>query len=450
MVYQEFKEAVLAAAAAAGLKDYEIYYATSAELSVAAYQQEINEYQTSTSGGACFRCIVNGKMGYAATECFDEEQVTALVERAMENAASIESEDEVFIHEAGDVYQAVTKVVSEIPSADKMTAIALDCQKKVYEQDSRVIDGTQSGTVAVKGMICLANSKGLDLSQEYGMHAVMAAPIVKEEGSDEMYMGYKVTVGELDQIDVAEVAAKGVEDAVSLMNPDKVESGKYKIVLSGKMMAAMLSTFSSVFSAEAAQLGLSLLKGKEQEKIASDVFTLVDDPFCDEFSVQMPFDAEGVATATREVVSGGVLNTLLYNLKTAKKAGKKSTGNAAKRGYASPVSISPYAFYVKPGEDSQEEVFAKVGDGLYITELNGMHAGADPKTGDFSLASGGFLIKDGKKAGPVKGFTVAGNFFQLLQDVELVGADLKFTTPNGFSAYGSPSVVIRELSVAGK
>ena len=85
-----------------------------------------------------------------------------------------------------------------------------------------------------------------------------------------------------------------------------------------------------------------------------------------------------------------------------------------------------------------------------MTELNGMHAGADPKTGDFSLSSAGFLISGGEKQGPVKGFTVAGNFFQILKDIELVGSDLEFHTPEGFSVYGAPCVVVKELSVAGK
>lgn len=450
MTYQEFKTAVLAAAAAAGLKDYELYYQTGSDMSVSVYKEEINEFSTSTAGGACFRCIVDGKMGYASTELFTEEEAASMVERAMENGASIESDDEVFIYGAGDTYKEVTCQIPEIPSADVMTSVALELQKQVYAQDARVIDGTQAGTEAMRGMVCLANSAGLDLSQEYGLTALVAAPIVKEPDDEEMYMGFKVKVGDIAALDPAEVAGEAVKDALSLMNPQKVDSGKYKVVFSGKMMATMLRIFMPNFTAEAVQQGLSLLAGKEGEKVASDVVTLVDDPFCDRFAVQMPFDAEGVATYTKEIVTDGTLNTFLYNLKTAKKAGKKSTGNAAKAGYASPVSIQPYAFYVKPGEDSRDEVFAKVGNGIYITELNGTHAGADPKTGDFSLSSGGFLIADGEKTVPIKGFTVAGNFFQMLKDVELVGADLDFQNPSGFSVYGAPSVVIKELSIAGK
>ncbi len=81
-----------------------------------------------------------------------------------------------------------------------------------------------------------------------------------------------------------------------------------------------------------------------------------------------------------------------------------------------------------------------------MTELMGLHAGANPVTGDFSLASKGFLITDGKKGAPVKNFTVSGNFFDLLKEVEKLGDDLDFIR----GKYGSPSVMVRNLAVAGK
>ena len=87
---------------------------------------------------------------------------------------------------------------------------------------------------------------------------------------------------------------------------------------------------------------------------------------------------------------------------------------------------------------------------MYITELNGMHAGADPKTGDFSLASGGFRIVNGKKAGPIKGFTIAGNFFEMLKSVEAVADEVKFGLPSGFTCFGAPDTYLGIMSVAGK
>jgi PmbA protein len=91
-----------------------------------------------------------------------------------------------------------------------------------------------------------------------------------------------------------------------------------------------------------------------------------------------------------------------------------------------------------------------LGDGLLITELQGMHSGANEVSGDFSLGAKGFLVKAGKLVKPVDQITVAGNFYKLLEDIEEIGSDLKFEPPSSAGCFGSPTIVIKGLSVAGK
>jgi PmbA protein len=81
-----------------------------------------------------------------------------------------------------------------------------------------------------------------------------------------------------------------------------------------------------------------------------------------------------------------------------------------------------------------------------ITDFSGLHSGANPITGDFSLAAKGFYIKNGKRDFPIEQITVAGNFFTLLKNIESIANDLKFP----LSSIGSPSILVKELSIAGK
>lgn len=447
MNYMEFKQAVIEAAKEAGLTEYELYYSTTSEINTEIYKEEVKSFISSMNGGACFRCIENGKMGYAATEKYDENEARNIVIRAMDNALSIESEDEVVLYAAGDSYQKVTKTAEILPSADLLIEKAIACNKATYEQDSRVIDATESGAFASTVSVSIYNSKGLDLNHEVSLSGVYTAAVIEEK--EEMLDSLEFQLGNIKDADVQKIAKKAVEGAVEQIGALKANSGKTKVIFSGKMMATMLSTFAEIFSAENAQKGLSLLKEKENTTVASDIVTIVDDPFYSDTTLQMPFDAEGVATYTKEIVKEGELTTLLYNLKTAKKAGIKSTGNASKVTYSSSVSILPYYLYMKPSSNTKEELFNLTKDGLYITELQGMHAGANPKTGDFSLGASGFLIKDGKKENCVKGFTVAGNFYELLKNIEAISNDLEFTLPKGLSCFGAPCVLVSELSIAG-
>ena len=300
-----------------------------------------------------------------------------------------------------------------------------------------------------KVTIALCNSKGLDLSHSYNYSQLLAVVSVKE--GQEVYNGHKILTGDFKQFNLDTLAEDTVEKVVKTIGADTVESGIYDIVFSSEMMATMLSTFFSAFSADAARRGLSLLKGKEGEPVASDVVTIVDDPFYKESFIQMPFDGEGVATYKKNVIENGKLSTLLHNLTTAHEAGVKSTGNGRKLNYASGVNVLPYNFLLTAGSAGEkEEIFKKIGSGLYITALNGLHAGANPTTGDFSLSAEGFLVEEGVQKIPIKNFTISGNFYDLLQKIILVGSDVKLNNPEGGVCFGAPTTVIKEISVAGK
>ena len=87
---------------------------------------------------------------------------------------------------------------------------------------------------------------------------------------------------------------------------------------------------------------------------------------------------------------------------------------------------------------------------MFIISLGGLHAGANPISGDFSLQGAGFLIEDGKKTTPVKSFTVAGNFYQLLKNITALSDKAELPSATGMTAFGSPLVLVEGLSVAGK
>jgi len=95
-------------------------------------------------------------------------------------------------------------------------------------------------------------------------------------------------------------------------------------------------------------------------------------------------------------------------------------------------------------------LFALAGDGIYITEINGLHAGANPVSGDFSLQSAGFMIRGGKKCEAVKSFTVAGNFFELLKAISALGDKLERGVTTGFTGFCAPDVLVPDMSIAGK
>ena len=441
MNFESMKEIVVRAAKAAGLNEYELYYYADEDMSVGALKQEIDSFSSGNSQGIDFRCKINGKMGYASTELFTEEELTELVSRAMENAKSIESDDEVDIFPGSPKYEKVEVKEPPVPNAAQMTDVTMALQKKIYTLSDKIADGTRSSASCGTVETCLYNSYGLELTNRYGLQYGVVSVNVKD--GEEAAAGFDVAEGAtMDEL--GEIADKAVAEALSKLGAGLVETGHYPIVICGKQMRSLLSTFASVFSSKDAQKGLSLLAGKEGEKIAADCVTIMDDPFRSG-SIQAAFDGEGVATSRKCVVENGTLNTLLYNLSTAKKAGRESTGNGARYN-----GIRYFNFYLAAGEATEEELLKKAEGGIYVTEIKGLHAGANATTGDFSIESAGFMIEDGKLGRPVKSFTIAGNFFDLLRQIDTLGNEVKFGLSGGPTMFGSPDVYIPNMSVAGK
>ena len=448
MTFNEFKNHVIAACEEMGITEYELYYSASESTSVETFRHEINEFTASRDGGVCFRCIVGGKMGYASTEDLSEAQAKAVVAKAADNAATLESEEMVFLGEGGQEYEPLEIQSYELPGADKLISAALDVQEKLYAADPMVIDGCQSQGLIESSEIAIYNSKGLDLHYQNSVTGLVAAAVVSD--GKEMENSFEVKLGRLEEIDVAALADKAAAKAKVKLGGQVAPTGQYPVVFSPNAMCSLLGVYSGIFSSEAAQKGLSRLAKAEGGQIAAEIVTLVDDPFHKDNPMPINFDAEGSPTHKKNVIEKGKLCTLLYNLKTAAVAGKKTTGNASKAGYDGTVMVRPFTLYLENGDFSEEELLRQVGNGVYITNLGGLHAGANSITGDFSLQSAGFMIEGGVKTTAVKSFTVAGNFYDLLKNITALANNCQLPMAMGMTAFGSPSVRVDGLSIAGK
>lgn len=445
MDFNAIKKAVAETAAKIGLEEYELYYVQDSGVSAETLKHEISALSSAVSGGVCFRCIVDGKMGYASSELMDAEEMEALVIRAASNAKCVEAEDGGVIFAGSKEYGKINAPKPRILDTGDMKLMALEIEKELYGASDKVIDGSNAGVGSSEMWVRIFNSHGLDLENHVGRNYALAYGVVNVDG--EVKNDYVIREGNCIE-DFKGMADEAVSSALSQIGAVSVETGNYRVIINNRQMASLLSAYSSIFSAKNAQNGLSLLAGKEGEVIAAECITITDDPFREGYALQTHFDAEGVATYRKNVVENGVFKTLLYNLATAKKAGVETTGNASKAGYAGSVEISPYCLCIEGSDISEERLFEMAGDGILVTELKGLHAGINPVTGDFSLESAGFKIENGKKGSPVKSFTIAGNFFELLKNIEAVADNMKIAM-GGFTSFGSPSVLVKSISVAG-
>lgn len=451
LTYKDFKDQLFAMAKTKGFSDFELYYSAGSSFSVRVLNGEISEYKNTTTEGAGFRGTFNGKMGYAYTENLDTDILSSFLDNAAANADIIEDEELEKLYQGAkdSAYPEVNTYNQELNNTETATKIqwALDMEQYALGLDPRVKLADFCTVLSTETHIAIANSYGLNLSQKSNMGAAYLIARVEEGGCNKSSM--ESWVGrDFADFDYKKTAKRAVEKALGLLGASTIPSGKYPVILDQTTCKDILQVFMSVFYAAGGQKGFSLLnKSKIGESIAAPIITLRDDGVCDRALYSQAFDAEGVATKNKAIIENGVLKNLLYTTKSAEKDGVESTGNASKAGFGGTINTSITNLYITPGEKSYDELVQSMEKGVIITSLAGLHSGTNTISGDFSVAAEGYYVEAGKIVKPVEQITVAGNFYELLKNIEAVGNDLKFFSLG--ASIGAPSVLIKELSIAG-
>jgi PmbA protein len=435
-----------------GFDGAEVMVTSQKDFEASVFEGNIDEYSISESRGLSFRGIKDGVIGYAYTEKISERSIELLLKEAMDNLKALDSKDQEFIFDNKEKleYKEINQfneAYNQVSNKEKIKLLK-KMEKEAYAYDHRVStvkhcifgDGNQ--------LLKIRNTYTIDLEEKSNGFFIYFSVGVKS--GDEIQSGYSIFFGnDYSAIDYKAIVHEAVDKAVSLLGAKPIKSDNYPVIIENKTFASLLKAYVSIFSAEAVQKGLSLLEGKINQSIGNSELTIVDHPHLENKMASRSFDSEGVPTRVKKIVENGQLNTFLHNLKTANKAQVKSTGNAIRYSYKSSVGIAPSNFYIEAGRTPVDDMIKTIDKGLYIVSLEGLHAGINPVSGDFSLATKGFLIENGRKVMPVNQITISGNFLKVLHTIEMIGKDLEFGLPSGASIYGAPSIKVKSLTISG-
>ena len=177
------------------------------------------------------------------------------------------------------------------------------------------------------------------------------------------------------------------------------------------------------------------------EQVASDLFTLTDDPTLPGRLGSRPFDGEGIATRRNTLFEAGMFQGFLFDTYNARRSSRRSTGSAT-RSTSSLPAIGTGNLLIEPGSTPPEEIIAGVQDGLYMTTAMGF--GINLVTGDFSRGAAGIWIRDGQLAEAVTEINVSGSLPDMLRSIDAVGDDLQW-----FGGTAVPTIRMSQLIISG-
>jgi PmbA protein len=446
--YLELAKQVVQRAAAGGA-EAEVIITHGSETQIRVSHGEVEQLSQSGSRGMGVRIIDGGRTGYAYTSDFSDDSIEQTWRTAVELAKVATPDPHRALPDPRPIpdedLEIWDKNLANIPATDKI-AFAKQVERAALDYDERVILTQWCTYQDSISHMHLANSHGF--AGEYGQTVAASFLIGIARGEDGGMMnafgvGASNFFSDLDPVAIGREAG---EKAVSILGGQPVPTQVGTIVLDPVIGAEILSAMSSALTAEAWQKKRSFLLDRMGQQVGSDMVTLMDNGRMKRGLASAPFDGEGVPTSATRLVDEGVLQNLVYDSYSARKAGVASTGNAQRAGHRSVPSLGPSNFYMQPGNVSREEIIAGVDKGLYVLSIM-QTGGIDPVTGDCSMGANGLWIENGQIIGPVGGVTIATTLNDFLSNITQVGNDLRMVP--FFGNIGVPTLRVDNVTIGG-
>ena len=425
----------------------EAFVARGRETEVQVFSGEIESLSSAESAGIGIRVVNGPRQGFAYAGSLDPDVVEETLEEARDNAGFATDDEFVGLAIPDGVVPAELDLwrddLASFPT-DQKVSLALELERAIRDGDPRIrqVQASEWGDAAVESAV--ATSTGIQASSRRTA-CYLSAYAVAGEGSDtQTGGGYSVGRSPSD-LDLSKAAADAVERATRLLGAVKPKSEHVTVVFEPRITATLLAILAGTLDGESVLKGRSLFANRLGEEVSVPAVTLVDDPTDPDAYSATPYDAEGLATRRNVLIEGGVLRQFLYNTYSARRAGTSSTASAVRGGFKTAPGTGARALMLVPGELSPEQVLARVGDGLMVQSVSGVHSGVNPVSGDFSVGAEGVLIRGGALAGPVREFTIASTLQRMLGGVVAIGNDLERLP----SSAAGVTLAVSDISMSG-
>lgn len=430
-------------------EDIEAFLTHQREFEVKAYLGEAETVASAEPRGAGVRLLTNNRAGFAYTTDLSSAGLSAVVEQARMNAQSSTEDEAVGLARGAVAYEEVDGLLDHAQpdvSPEEKVAFAIELEKATRSFDPRITVVEEAGYSDSDSEIAIATSTGVSGSYRR-TDAWCYAVAIAEEG-DDTQVGFEFDLARgLSALDPRDVATRSAQRALGVLGATKIPSARMPVVFDPYSAGQFLGVIGGVLTAEAVQKGRSLFAGKLEVTVAADGLSLVDDGRAQGAPGAAPWDAEGTPTQRTPVISDGILRSLLYDIPSARREGRSSTGNAARAGFKSGPGPSPSNMaFVSTGETA-DEVLRKAGRALLVQDFHGVHSGANPVSGDFSVGATGRLLVDGELGAPVKEVTIAAPMLDILRGIVAVGDDRRWLPFGG--SYGGATTLVAEMTVGG-
>jgi PmbA protein len=446
--YLALAQAVVQRAAADGI-EAEAYITHDTETQIKVSQGAVEQLSQSATRGIGVRIIDHGRTGYAYTSDFSEDGIEQTWHTARELAQIATPDEYRALPDPRPIPDEDLEIwdprLESVPPEAKIDALKR-VERATLDYDARIILSEFCNYQDAISHVYLANSRGF--AGQYGRTIVVAYNMAIARGEDGgMVNAFGFGASNFfDELNPETIGRESASKAISILGGQPVPTQTAPVILDHFVSAQILGALAEALSAESWQKKRSFLLDRLGQQVGNDMVTLMDNGRMKRGVASAPFDAEGVPTSATRLIDEGVLQNLVYDSYSARKAGVQSTGNAQRFGHRSLPMLGPSNFYMQPGHQTRDEIIAGVEKGFYVISVM-QTGGIDSVTGDCSMSANGLWIENGRIVGPVGGVTIATTLDGFLNNITAVGSDLRMVP--AFGAIGVPTLRVDNVIIGG-
>ncbi|MEL6869258.1 MAG: metalloprotease PmbA [Pseudomonadota bacterium] len=422
-------------ARSAGADQAEVMASQDVGLSVGARMRDIETIESQNDRGFGISVYCGQCKGSASTSDLSTEAVTAAVDKAVYIASQTGADEYAGL--ADPELMATQFPDLELDHAwqldiDAIKATALECEAAALDADPKVSNSEGASVSTHRSLSVYGNSHGFMGSERRSRHSLSCAVIAGEGEHMERDYFYASARNPTALASAAEVGAEAARRAVQRLAPRKITTRQAPVVFRYDQAAGLIAQLLSAVSGGAQYRKASYLLDAIGKPVLAPALSLQERPHMQQGPASAAFDAEGVATKARDIVSDGVLNGYILSSYSARRLGLQTTANAG----------GVHNILLTPGAQDLPALLRQMDEGLLVTEMMGQ--GVNLVTGDYSRGAAGFWVSGGEIAYPVSEITVAANLSDMLQNIAGVANDA-----DPHSRIQAGSLLVPSVTIAG-
>lgn len=390
------------------------------------------------------RIFLGSREGMATTNRLESLAFDEVIRRARASA-QVSPENPDFPGLQGpatyEFVQSFDEITAEYSPQERAQAVREVCQLAA----SKDLNAFGAFTTAVRE-IALANSQGM-FAYHMMTHTDFQTVVMEKDGEASGWAhqsGWRV-----GDIPATALGAEAIRKTEMGHEPRIIEPGEYTVVLDPYAVQDILLMLAMTgMGANTVQEGRSWMVDRMGKKVFSPSVSIWDDGL-DPHGVPLPFDFEGTPKQRVDIVKAGVVMGPVYDLTTAKKEGKHSTGH----GLPPDVRMfSPMAsnLFMAPGDSTVDEMIQSTERGLYITRFHytrPVHPADCVITG--MTRDGAYWIENGKIQYPAKNLRFTQSYVEALAGVEAISKDTHLMIEMGVIAVRVPALKLKSFNFTG-